>query len=65
MMIMVGDALFGPGHGRTFMLLEAFTVFFTLLGTTLSCINTGVRVTYAMGKDQEVPEHFGILTRII
>jgi APA family basic amino acid/polyamine antiporter len=24
-------------------------------------MNTGARVTYAMGKDQEVPEHFGIL----
>jgi len=61
MMIMVGDALFGPGHGRTFMLVEAVTVFLALVGTTLSCINTGARVTYAMGKDQEVPEHFGIL----
>ena len=61
MMIMVGDALFGPGHGRTFMLVEAFTVFLALVGTTLSCLNTGARVTYAMGKDQEVPEHFGLL----
>src|SRR5208337_4418777 len=61
MMVMVGDALFGPGRGRTFMLCEAFTVFLALIGTTLSCINTGARVTYAMGRDQEVPEHFGIL----
>ncbi|HWF38602.1 MAG TPA: APC family permease [Candidatus Acidoferrales bacterium] len=61
MMVMVGDALFGSGHGRTFMLLEAITVFLALIGTTLSCINTGARVTYAMGKDQEVPEHFGML----
>ncbi|HEY6185473.1 MAG TPA: APC family permease, partial [Terriglobales bacterium] len=61
MMIMVGDAIFGPGHGRTFMLVEAFTVFLALIGTTLSCLNTGARVTYAMGKDQEVPEHFGML----
>jgi len=61
MMVMVGDALFGSGHGRTFMLLEAITVFLALIGTTLSCINTGARVTYAMGKDQEVPEHFGLL----
>jgi amino acid transporter len=60
MMVMVGDALFGSGHGRTFMLLEAITVFLALIGTTLSCINTGARVTYAMGKDQEVPEHFGM-----
>ena len=61
MMIMTGDALFGQGHGRAFMLVEALTVFLALIGTTLSCINTGARVTYAMGKDQEVPEHFGML----
>src|SRR5258708_4123556 len=61
MMILVGDALFGPGRGRTFMLVEAFTVFLAIIGTTLSCINTGARVTYAMGKDEEVPEHFGML----
>jgi len=61
MMVMVGDAIFGPGRGRIFMLCEAVTVFLALIGTTLSCINTGARVTYAMGKDQEVPEHFGML----
>ena len=61
MMVMVGDALFGSGHGRIFMLIEAVTVFLALVGTTLSCINTGARVTYAMGKDNEVPENFGLL----
>jgi amino acid transporter len=61
MMIMVGDALFGPGRGRIFMLAEGVTVFLALIGTTLSCMNTGARVTYAMGKDKEVPEHFGLL----
>ena len=61
LMVMVGDALFGSGHGRAFMLIEAVTVFLALIGTTLSCINTGARVTYAMGRDQEVPEHFGML----
>ena len=61
MMIMVGDGLLGQGHGRYFMLAEAFTVFLALIGTTLSCMNTGARVTYAMGKDEEVPGHFGIL----
>ncbi len=61
MMIVVGNAILGPGNGRIFMEIEAFTVFLALIGTTLSCINTGARVTYAMGKDQEVPEHFGIL----
>jgi basic amino acid/polyamine antiporter, APA family len=61
MMIIVGDQLLGQGHGRYFMLIEAFTVFLALIGTTLSCMNTGARVTYAMGKDEEVPEHFGML----
>ena len=61
MMIMVGDGLLGQGHGKYFMLAEALTVFLALIGTTLSCMNTGARVTYAMGKDDEAPEHFGIL----
>ena len=61
MMIMVGDGLLGQGHGKYFMLAEAITVFLALIGTTLACMNTGARVTYAMGKDDEVPEHFGML----
>ncbi|MGC1338932.1 MAG: APC family permease, partial [Candidatus Binataceae bacterium] len=60
MMVLVGNALLG-GHGQAFMLVEALTVFLALIGTTLSCINTGARVTYAMGRDEEVPEHFGLL----
>jgi amino acid transporter len=61
MMIIVGDWLLGQGNGKYFMLVEAFTVFLALIGTTLACMNTGARVTYAMGKDDEAPEHFGIL----
>jgi amino acid transporter len=61
MMIVIGNSFFGQGGGRIFMLVEAFTVVLALIGTTLSCMNTGARVTYAMGKDEEVPEHFGIL----
>ena len=61
MMIIVGDWLLGPGHGKYFMIAEAITVFLALIGTTLACMNTGARVTYAMGKDDEAPEHFGIL----
>ena len=61
MMTVVGDALFGPGRGRIFMLVEAATVFLALIGTTLSCINTGARVTYAMGKDKELPDSMGAL----
>jgi len=61
MMIIVGDGLLGQGNGKYFMLAEALTVFLALIGTTLSCMNTGARVTYAMGKDDEAPEHFGML----
>jgi len=62
MMVMVGTWLFGSyAAGRAFMLIQAFTVFLALIGTTLSCLSTGARVTYAMGKDEEVPGHFGLL----
>ena len=36
-------------------------MFLALIGTTLACMNTGARVTYAMGRDDEVPSHFGLL----
>ncbi len=61
MMVVVGNAILGPGNGRLFMLAEAFTVFLAIIGTTLSCMNTGARVTYAMGKDQELPDSMGML----
>ncbi len=59
MMTIVGNALLG-GHGQAFMVVEAVTVFLALIGTTLACMNTGARVTYAMGRDEEVPEHFPV-----
>jgi len=62
MMVLIGTALFGSySAGKAFMLIEAFTVFLALIGTTLSCMNTGARVTYAMGRDDEVPTQFGML----
>ena len=61
MMVILGNSFFGQGGGRIFMLVEAFTVVLALIGTTLSCMNTAARVTYAMGKDEEVPAHFGML----
>jgi basic amino acid/polyamine antiporter, APA family len=60
MMVIIGNVMLG-GHGEAFMLIQAVTVFLALVGTTLACINTGARVTYAMGRDEEVPEHFGLL----
>ncbi len=62
MMVLGGTWLFGSyAAGRAFMLVQAATVFLALIGTTLSCLSTGARVTYAMGKDDEVPSHFGLL----
>jgi len=62
MMLITGTWLFGSAAaGKAFMLVQAGTVFLALVGTTLSCINTGARVTYAMGRDEEVPSHFGLV----
>ena len=62
MMVIAGTWLFGSAAaGKAFMLVQAFTVFLALIGTTLSCLSTGARVTYAMGRDEEVPSHFGLL----
>ena len=62
MMTLVGAWMFGSASaGVTFMWVEAATVFLALIGTTLACINTGARVTYAMGRDKEVGEFFGSL----
>ena len=61
-MQLVGAWAFGSANaGWWFMMIEAGTVFLALIGTTLSCINTGARVTYAMGRDEELGAHFGIL----
>jgi amino acid transporter len=62
LMVITGTWLFGSyAAGKAFMLVQAFTVFLALIGTTLSCVSTGARVTYAMGRDEEVPSHFGLL----
>jgi amino acid transporter len=61
-MVIVGTWLFGSAEaGWWFMFIQAITVFLALVGTTLSCMSTGARVTYAMGRDDEVPSHFGML----
>jgi amino acid transporter len=43
------------------MFIQAITVFLALIGTTLSCINTGARVTFAMGRDEELAGNLGVL----
>jgi APA family basic amino acid/polyamine antiporter len=56
----IGDQSLGH-TGTTVSLLVALTVLIALLGTTLACLNTGVRVTYAMAKDKEMPGILGLL----
>jgi amino acid transporter len=56
----LGNAVLG-GNGEAFAIILACTVVIALVGTSLSCLNTGVRVTYAMGKDTELPVIFGFL----
>ncbi|MHB8671427.1 MAG: APC family permease [Acidimicrobiales bacterium] len=56
----VGDRMLGH-TGTTIGLIVAGTVMLALIGTTLACLNTGVRVTYAMAKDKEMPGVLGLL----
>jgi basic amino acid/polyamine antiporter, APA family len=56
----MGDIVF-HGNGTAFALILAVGVLIALVGTALSCLNTGVRVTYTMGKDKELPLVFGFL----
>jgi nitrogen regulatory protein PII len=50
-----------PGIGFALMLVMAITVIIAVLGTTLSCINTAVRVTNGMAEDRELPEFLAFL----
>jgi len=54
------NSLFGGG-GFPIMLLVAAVVAAAILGTTLACLNTGVRVTYAISRDTEAPQPLGKL----
>ena len=60
MIRLIGDKMLG-GTGLALVLVMAFTVVLALIGTTLACLNTGVRITYAMSKDKELPSIFGLL----
>jgi APA family basic amino acid/polyamine antiporter len=52
--------LFGGG-GEVAALIVAATVLLALVGTTLACMNTAVRVSWAMAKDKELPSVLGLL----
>jgi amino acid transporter len=55
----IGNSLGGIGFGL--MIVTAITVALAILGTTLSAMNTGVRITFAMAQDSEMPEPLGLL----
>jgi amino acid transporter len=50
-----------PGLGFGLMVTMALTVIIAVFGTTLSCINTAVRVTNGMADDGELPEFLAFL----
>ena len=56
----IGDTMLG-GVGFPLVIILAATVLIALIGTTLACLNTGVRITYVMGRDKEVPGILGML----
>jgi amino acid transporter len=56
----LGNTMLG-GIGFPLLLIIALTVAIAVFGTTLACMNTGVRLTYAMGRDEEVPAILGLL----
>ncbi len=59
MAVIIGNWL--GGFGKLFAVCIALTVMIALIGTTLACLNTGVRITNAMGRDNELPELFGAI----
>jgi amino acid transporter len=58
--VQIGNAFLG-GNGFAFMLIIAFTVAIAILGTTLAAMNTGVRISFAMAQDAEIPDIMGML----
>ena len=57
---LLGDHLLG-GIGFFLMISIAVTVAIAIIGTTLSCMNTAVRVTNGMATDRELPEFLGFM----
>ena len=60
MAIQIGNVFLG-GNGFAFMLVIAATVVIAIVGTTLAAMNTGVRISFAMAQDAEMPDIMGLL----
>jgi len=57
--LQIGNTL--GGYGATLMLFIGFTIVIALLGATLTAINNGVRISFAMVLDDEMPDVLGLL----
>ena len=53
------NTVFG-GAGTAVAVVFCLTVLLALIGTTLACLNAGVRITYSMARDKEVPSILGL-----
>ncbi len=58
--VQIGNALLN-GNGFALMIVIAITVGIAVLGTTLAAMNTGVRISFAMAQDREMPDVLGLL----
>ncbi len=60
LVLQIGDLLLN-GYGATLMIFIGFMVAIALLGGTLTAINNGVRISFAMALDEEMPDILGFL----
>jgi amino acid transporter len=60
MVVVIGNELLA-GNGFALMMVLALTVAIAILGTTLSAMNTAVRISFAMAQDAELPSVMGLL----
>jgi basic amino acid/polyamine antiporter, APA family len=58
--LQIGNALLG-GNGFSLMFLVAFAVIVALLGALLTSMNNGVRISFSMALDADMPDLLGAL----
>lgn len=56
----IGDSLV-PGIGFGLMITMSVTVAIAIIGTTLSCLNTAMRISCGMASDRELPKMLGFM----
>ncbi len=59
---LIGNSLLG-GIGFGLMITMAITVAIAIIGTTLSCMNTAMRISAGMAEDRELPTMMGYMSR--